>query len=213
MFTVLGPTGGGKSIVLAQAALACAQDGKQVAFFSLEMPATAVWKRIAANAANCPLPRAGQIVNAGTLNKLGAAIRAASKLPLTIFDSMLTMTDIEVEARRLAKQGKADVVIVDYIQRVRNVGKFPCREQAVADIATRLKSLTMESRCAVLTASQLNKEGDARESAAIEHDSDILFRIKEDGFYCQKFRRGPDNWTVPAVMRGELGRFEEERRK
>jgi len=98
-------------------------------------------------------------------------------------------------------------VIVDYVQRVRHT-KADTREQAVAEVTSRLKSLALQSGCAVLTASQLNKQGDVRESAAIEFDSDIVLKITEEGILCQKFRRGAANFIVAVTMQGSLGRFD-----
>ncbi|MEI6279069.1 MAG: DnaB-like helicase C-terminal domain-containing protein [Verrucomicrobiae bacterium] len=210
LITVAGPTGGGKSLMLAQTALAAARAGKAVAFFSLEMPTKAVWRRLVANLANVALPKPHERPNAQQEKALSPAINAAAKLPLTIHDSLHSLVEIEAESRRLIKLGKADLIVVDYAQKVRHSGGER-REQEVAEVTSRLKSLALKSHVAVVTASQLNKDGDVRESAAIEFDSDILLKITSEGIYCQKFRRGPCNWTVGATMRGELGRFDEQK--
>ena len=49
LFVVGAPTGGGKSILLYQAAMEALLKGKSVAIFSLEMPAKAILQRIASN--------------------------------------------------------------------------------------------------------------------------------------------------------------------
>ena len=208
--TVAGPTGGGKSLMLAQAALTAAKAGKAVVFFSLEMPATAVLRRIVANLANIALPKPHESLTTHQLTAITPAINTVAKMPLTVRDILHSLTEIESESRRLIKLGKADLVIVDYVQRVRHT-KADTREQAVAEVTSRLKSLALQSGCAILTASQLNKQGDVRESAAIEFDSDIVLKITDEGVMCQKFRRGASNFVVPVTMRGELGRFEVQR--
>jgi replicative DNA helicase len=207
--TVAGPTGGGKSLLLAQAALNAARAGKAVVFFSLEMPAKAVLRRLVANLANVALPKPHETLFDQQLKAIKPAINGIAKMPLVILDNLHSLAEIEAESRRLIKLGKADIVVVDYVQRVRHT-KADTREQAVAEVTSRLKSLALQSACAVLTASQLNKQGDVRESAAIEFDSDIVLKITDDGILCQKFRRGASNFVVPVTMQGALGRFDGE---
>ena len=160
--TVAGPTGGGKSLLLAQAALDAVRVGKGVVFFSLEMPARAVLRRLVANFANVALPKPHETLAEHQLKTLAPALNAIAKMPLTILDNLHSLAEIEAESRRLIKLGKADVVVVDYVQRVRHT-KADTREQAVAEVTSRLKSLALQSGCAVLTASQLNKQGDVRD--------------------------------------------------
>lgn len=210
--TVAGPTGGGKSLMLAQAALEAARAGKGVVFFSLEMPDKAVLRRIVSNYANVPLPKPHEIVTTDQLSAISPAMRKVAKMPLIILDSLPTLAEIEAESRRLIRLRKADLVIVDYVQKVRHT-KADTREQAVAEVTSRLKSLALQSGCAVLTASQLNKQGDVRESAAIEFDSDIVLKITDEGILCQKFRRGASNFVVPVTMQGALGRFDGEKKE
>ena len=176
-------------------------------FFSLEMPGKAVLRRLVSNFANIALPKPHERLTEHQERALSPAIHAIAKMPLIIRDNLHALAEIEAESRRLIKLNKADLVIVDYCQRVRHP-KSDTRQQTISEITSRLKSLALQSGCAVLTAAQLNRDGDVRESADIEQDSDILLKITKDGIIGQKFRRGADNWIVPVVMRGELGRFE-----
>jgi len=204
---VAGPTGGGKSLLLAQAALCAVRSGHSTAFFSLEMPAKAVLRRLVANMANMALPKAQELSSDEQLKAISLAVARVSKMPITIIGNMLSLSEIETEARRLSKLGKADIVVVDYVQRVHNASADN-REQSVAEITSRLKSLAIQENCAVLSASQLNRQGEVRESAAIEFDSDILLKITPESIFGQKFRRGASNFSVKVTMRGELGRFD-----
>lgn len=209
-----GPTGGGKSLLLAQAALHVAASGRSVAFFSLEMPGKAILKRMISNRANRPFPTHAHRYTTADLQSIGSQIRDIARFPLTIYASTVKLSEIEIEARRLIKLKKADLVVVDYIQRVRHVlAKGANREQVISDISSRLKSLATTTDCAVLTASQLNKQGDVRESTAIEQDSDILLKITGDGLLCTKFRRGESNWLLPITLQGHLGRLAVEDRR
>lgn len=208
MAVVAGLPGGGKSVLLAMAALAAAQAGKAVAFFSLEMPAQDVLKRMASNLAGVRVKAAHEKPSQGEMDRMSRALIGMTDLPLTISDNLTSLPEIEAEARRLARVGKADLIVIDYLQLIENAGP-ESREQAVSETARRLKNLALTSNSVVLTASQLNEDGRLRESRAIGHHADQVLMIGEDGITIGKNRRGPSGLSVRVRMRGELGRFEE----
>jgi replicative DNA helicase len=89
------------------------------------------------------------------------------------------------------------------------------REQAISELARRLKLTSLKANCAVLTASQLNEEGRLRESRAIGHHADSVLAIRHtEGsslIAVDKNRRGQRGVTLPVTMRGDISRFEEVR--
>lgn len=211
MTVVAGETGGGKSILLALAALANAQIGRSVAIFSLEMPARDILKRMAANLAGLPIKAAHEKPEKEEQEKLDRISRALiglTSLPLTIIDTMTSLAEIEAEARRLARLGKADLIVVDYLQLIANEGP-DSREQAISEIARKLKNLALSSGSAVITASQLNEDGKLRESRAIGHHADHVLIIGDGKITIAKNRNGQANVSAQVTMRGELGRFDE----
>ena len=113
-----------------------------------------------------------------------------------------------MEARRLIRLKKADVVIVDYIQLVENTGA-ETREACISEVARKLKNLALTANIAVLTASQLNDNGMLRESRAIGHHADFVISISDGSLIVDKNRHGPRNVSIPIKLKGELGRFEE----
>jgi replicative DNA helicase len=91
--------------------------------------------------------------------------------------------------------------------------KADSREQAISELARRLKLTALKTNSVVLTASQLNEEGRLRESRAIGHHADAVINIRHDGspiIVIDKNRRGQRGATVPVVMRGDISRFEED---
>lgn len=81
------------------------------------------------------------------------------------------------------------MLIIDYLQLVRNAGKFSSREQQVADISRTLKLLSLELSTPIIALCQLNRNAarneptmaDIRESGAIEQDADnIIFLYPND---------------------------------
>lgn len=217
MLVVGAPTGGGKSIMLYQAALAALEKGKSVAIFSLEMPAKAILQRISSNMIGKRVisiqdaKRESDQRNIASAVELRTAITKLMNAPLTICDSMSEVGEIDAEARRLAQQGKADVIIVDYLQIV-TMTKADNREQAISELTRRLKLTALKTNSVVLTASQLNDEGKLRESRAIGMHADAVVII-QDGEECIlkiiKNRRGQRDVFTTAKMRGEISRFEE----
>jgi len=201
-------TGGGKSILLAMAALATALENRAVAFFSLEMPAPDILRRMAAHLAGLPLKAIHEKPTAAEMDRMSEALIRLSTLPLTIVDTKFTLPDIEAEARRLIGRGEAELIIVDYAQLVEHRGA-ETREQVVSEIARRLKNLAMSNRKAVLTASQLNDEGKLRESRALGHHADQVVLLEPTSLLLAKNRRGPKDARLALKLRGELGRFEE----
>ena len=102
-----------------------------------------------------------------------------------------TIQQIEIEARRRKNRKKLDLLVIDYLQLVRNIGNFKSREQEVADISRTLKLLSLELEIPIIALCQLNRNAskneptlaDIRESGAIEQDADnviFLYPQEED---------------------------------
>jgi replicative DNA helicase len=212
MMTVAAETGGGKSILLVQSALANLEENKPVLFLSLEMSSDDVYRRMAAHLAGVPIREAEdyKTEHRFELPKLGEAFAKLSKLPITVIDGISHINDIEAEITRHASEGKAEVVCCDYIQIISADGDS--REGTISEIARRLKVMALRHNFVIFTASQLNDEGKLRESRAIGMHSDqvvMVEHIKEKTrIIVKKNRRGIRNATVSVVMNGELSKFE-----
>ena len=214
LMVVASESGGGKSIFMVQAALANLLDGKSVVYFSLEMDKTDVFERIVANYANIPVRTSEEYhtTHARELPTISQAILAVQKMPIIIMDNVIDLNSIIAEAKRLKLLGKADVIIVDYLQIVES-DNSDNREQQVSDIARKLKNLATMIKVPVITGSQLNDEGKVRESRAIKQHSNQLVFIKhyndKSSIFVDKNRRGPRNYTFPITMEGEISKLKE----
>jgi replicative DNA helicase len=200
---VAGGTGSGKSVLLGMAALEAATAGKSVLFFSLEMPAVDVIKRMVANLSGYAIPRATDRPAERHVKATIEGLDVISGLPLTVADDARNLAQIEAAAMT----ARADFIIVDYLQLV-ETPKADNRELGISEVARRLKSIALSRKVAVLTASQLNDDGRLRESRAIGHHADLVISVDDDGIACTKHRRGPGGWHVAAALRGHLARFE-----
>ncbi len=200
--------------------------GDRIAFFSSEMKRLAIARRLFA----CTAPVNHHLLRAGLFGDSDwpRAVTALQKIPRGAFlinDSADSIQQVCALATRVhgasIQQGKRiGVIYVDYLQRLvsRKGGRNENREQQVAQAAVDLKNLARKLDCAVVVMSQLNKEGEARESAAIFHECDVFLELDrpgmEDGdpteaFVRIKKQRDGDRGQVQLHYRGDLFRFTE----
>ena len=66
------------------------------------------------------------------------------QLPIHLITTARTLQHIENTARKLKNKNNLGLLIIDYIQLIKNKGKFNNREQEVADITRTLKLLSLE---------------------------------------------------------------------
>jgi replicative DNA helicase len=102
----------------------------------------------------------------------------------SILTKCRTIQQIEIEAKKLKSKGKLDLLVIDYLQLVKNSGQFTNREQQVADISRTLKLMSLDLDIPIIALCQLNRNAakavptmaDIRESGSIEQDADnIIF--------------------------------------
>lgn len=131
----------------------------------------------------------GTIENDLEWEKIANACQSISELPITISTNVRTIQDIEYYAKTLKNQNKIDLMIIDYIQLLRDKDSFQSREQEVADISRRLKLLTLDLNIPIIALCQLNRNAnerepsmaDLRESGSLEQDADnIIFIYQEN---------------------------------
>ena len=143
------------------------------------------------------------------LPKLADAFAKLTKYPIEVIDGIGTIREIEAE---IDKHSDYDVVCCDYIQIVSSDNNDN-RENAISEVARRLKLSAMKHKMVMFTASQLNDEGKLRESRAIGMHSDQVVCIEHKGkskLIVRKNRRGARNAMISVTMNGELSRFDPE---
>lgn len=180
----------GKTTFALQIAQNIMNKGKKVAFVSLEMSDTQIITKMISRESrvNSRKIRNGSIDESEIL-RITEAITQISDLKFTILTKSRTIQQIEIETRKLKNKDKIDVLIIDYLQLVKNAERFTNREQEVADISRTLKLLSLELDIPIIALCQLNRNAsrtiptmaDIRESGAIEQDADnIIFLYQED---------------------------------
>lgn len=180
----------GKTTFALQIAERIAGYNKSVMFVSLEMSEEQIIQKILAKKSrvNSRKIRNGDLTGE-ELDNIYIKCGEISDLPLLLYTKLKSIQQIEIEARKLKNKGKIDLLIIDYLQLVRNMGNFKSREQEVADISRTLKLLSLELEIPIIALCQLNRNAskneptlaDIRESGSIEQDADnVIFLYQED---------------------------------
>ena len=156
--------------------------GRRSLFFSMEMKRQKVMMKLVSDIGNVPFSaiKKGQLED-HQWNGVRNAIQLVKTSKLHVDDSSgLSIDDIERKSRQIkAKYGELDLIVIDYIQRLKiDSGNM---YQELTNASNRLKDLFMELGCAGIVLAQLKKNSigvpnasDLRETGAIENDSDAL---------------------------------------
>ncbi len=162
---------------------------KNIAIFSLEMPAEQLVMRM--------ISSLGQIDNkklqTGKLEsedwrRVNEAVTQLSDTNIFFHDAGgITAGEIKAKCRRLATQGEGlGLVIIDYLQLIDSSNRYSgSRQQEVSEISRSLKTMALELEVPVIALSQLSRNvekredkkpvlSDLRESGSIEQDADIV---------------------------------------
>lgn len=185
---VAGLSGMGKSVLLGDFFRAWMRDRIPSVLVSPEMGREEIWRRQAAAA--CRVNH--DALNSGRLydedwSRLARWITDTAEAPSWVFDQgRVTLPDL----RELVLKGVAEYgwqgVVVDYAQKIHH--RAGTREREVAEIAVGLKELAREADVAMVVGAQINREStkrtdkvpklsDLRESAALEHEADLVILV------------------------------------
>ena len=125
-------------------------------------------------------------------------VRAAGELSrgqLLIDDSPShTVTEIAAVARRLRRRAGLRLVVIDYLQLIEPDNPKDPRQEQVAKMTRRLKTLARELKIPILCLAQLNRQTEIakdnrprlshlRESGAIEQDADVVMFVHREEYY------------------------------
>ena len=212
LWVVGGKPSQGKSVLLLQVAAERIRNGDPVAIFTLEMMKTEIIGRLVSCMGRVDY---GEIVqpkniNRGVIQRIQNAAATIRNSPLWIDDSAnQSIETITAEATRIRdSHGSLALVVVDYIQLIRGGrGKNESREEEVARASGGLKQMAKALGCPVISASQLNEQGQVRESRAIAQDADAVLFIVEEGIKVGKMRNGVRDSVLNLKLDGRFQRF------
>ena len=186
---VLGarPSMGKTALALGIATFAAIKGHRNVALFSLEMPAEQIAMRMLCSEANVKMEdlRTGNVSDR-EWRRIADALSVLSRCRLYIDDtSGLKPSQLRSRCRRLAMNSKLDLVLVDYLGMMGSDGKHDNRQLEVSEISRRLKEIAMELKVPLVVCAQLSRDAksrkdktpilsDLRDSGSIEQDADVV---------------------------------------
>ena len=213
--TVIGAESGrGKSVWMLNAAGHCALTGGKVAIFSPEMEYRDLTNRIVAASADVRIKDVeSRTCDEHTLERLQNVSDLLRDTTLRMFDSPdINLDFVRQQCSLMKRDVGLDMVVVDYLQ-ILEGGVGDTREQIVSNAARRLKVLSGELDCVVITGSQLNEsESDQvysmkslRESRGIAHHSDLVVLLQHE-LSQMKEPTGNVDMAIVKQRRGRVGR-------
>lgn len=222
--------GAGKTSIALNMASAALLTGKTVGFFSAEMDAKSIVKRMVANWGRVDFRRLNSGLFAhGDMAKISDACGDISERRLFINDRpAIRLQDLVSEARKMKRREKVDILFIDYLSLVKNERRDVPRHEQVAEISKTLKQTARELDIPIIVLSQLTREAQGarpnlsqlRDSGSVEEDSDIVILLWNQGytsdvrdevkisFIIEKHRNGPIG-DIPMIFTPERMKFQE----
>lgn len=197
---------------------------RKVAFFSLEMTAEQIARRLLCTEAGLSESVFwNKSFQVSELTRLTSAVAAFKKAKIFIDPTGgITIAELRAKARRLKMKEDIDVIVIDYLQLMHADGRVDSRQQEVAEISGGIKKLAKDLKVPVLVLAQLNREVDKtagagarpklahlRESGTIEQDADIvtfLHRNREDAKEVSSPNQSVEaEWIIEKNRNGRTG--------
>ena len=183
------PAVGKTAFALNIACAAAKSTKKNIAIFSLEMPAEQLIMRMISSLGQVDNKKlqTGKMENEDW-RRINEAISQLADTNIYFHDAGgVTASEIKAKCRRLSTQGEGlGLVIIDYLQLIDSSSKYAgSRQQEVSEISRSLKTMALELEVPVIALSQLSRNvekredkkpvlSDLRESGSIEQDADIV---------------------------------------
>lgn len=222
LLVVAAETSRGKTALALQMAahMALGKQALKVAVFSYEMNPLSLRQRIVSAQAEIRLKaiRAREFTDQEREKYKAFRNSLPRGRSIIIVDSYaMTITDVIAHLRKLKATDDLDAAVIDYLQLVNPANtRDSSREREVAEIARRLKTSAGEINIVMVALSQLNDQGQLRESRAIGQHSDDVLIIKEnkdaeDSFereiLLDKMRNGPRGQRIKVDFFGDYVSF------
>lgn len=192
---VAGRPGMGKSVYgisLSQAA--SMSQGKNVLFFSLEMPSSEVIERMVSSVGKIPYSKIRDASCFDDYNQeLVSAVGKVKNASIKIIETpSIHINQIKSYSRKVHRKEPVGLVVVDHISIASGDG--PNREREMASITGGLKALAKELKCPVVGLCQLNRSVESepdkkpqmkhlRDSGSIEQDADVIQLLWREEYY------------------------------
>jgi replicative DNA helicase len=206
------PSMGKTSLVLNMAQHVAIQPEHTVGFFSLEMSKESLFLRLLTSEAQIDSHRLmSGAIGQKDYGRISHALESLSAMRLFIDDTAnIGVMEMRAKARRLQKEHRLSLLVVDYIQLMSGRGRFENRTLELAAISRSLKGLAKELSVPIVVLSQLSRApesrsdhrpqlSDLRESGALEQDADVVVLIYREDAY-NRDPNNPDAGTAELIV-------------
>lgn len=177
-------TGIGKTTAGTQCVLAASQAGYVTAMLSLEMGDREVSRKLIAQlSGTCLSDWVQGRSTSDDRRRIQASTKVAVKWPIYMDDDPM-VTPAALDSRLAAMAETPRLLVVDYLQLMQSglVDRDANRERHVAHISRQLKLLALKYNLTVMALSQVNAQGETRESSAIQQDATQVVRLDRKEF-------------------------------
>lgn len=194
------PTSCGKTQFALNVVLrAAVQNNMGGLYFSFEMPAKQLAKRMTQTTAACNLKE----LRAGTMSddkkkRVFESLDRLEKAPIFTNHYVKSIDELRAKARMHKRRNKLEWIVIDYLQLVPFDQRMK-KHDGIAEISHQVKLMAMELDIPVILLAQVNREGakretgltlhDLKDSGDIENDADIILLMWPDGFDVDDARR------------------------
>jgi replicative DNA helicase len=174
------------------------------AIFSLEMSKEQLAMRIISATAGIDYGRAhtGHLKDSDLI-KLNNAKELLIQSAIHIDDTPgININELLTKARRLKTDHNVGLIIIDYLQLMRDDSKPELGQEEISRISSALKTLARELTISIIVISQLRETlekrkktqrrpilSDLRGTGSLESDADVILFVYREAVYCKKCRR------------------------
>lgn len=191
-YVITARTSVGKTTLACYIANTLQRNGAKPLFITIEMDSNQIASILASIESGVSFSKIRTKSYKGTeLDRYVDALRMHYKGNICINDSLYGDFDkLELEVRKLVRQQRCNVVIIDYIQQFRLNTRFDSRHAEISEISRRLQIITKELSIPVFALAQLNRgavnnsnKGPfgslafIKDSGAIEQDADVVINL------------------------------------
>ena len=223
-------TSQGKTSAALQIATETAKQGLASAFFSLEMQPRSLFRRMTTQLSGINPRNGGSMLEYEERAKERTAATWLGENPIWLDSSSRTVPAMLAAIRRIPREPRLGLVVVDYLQLIQTTGRPESRAREIGTLARELKLAAQEFGVPFLVLSQFNRESakekrrpelyDLKESGDCENHSDVVIILHATELeaeavdramvaYVPKQREGPRGKEVSMVFRSDIQRLEE----
>ena len=206
MIVVSARPGQGKTALVCSIASNWLTRGGNIHFFSFEMSGEDLTERMISNGADIDynVIKGKYTITNDVFDTIGNFYKSIEGNVIIDGVDFIELSNFKARCMEVKKSHNTDLIIVDYIQLMRDKSK-KVREQEISSISRTIKEIAMKLDIPIIALAQLSREvekrpdkrpqlSDLRESGAIEQDADkVVFLLRPEYYGIDEMHDGTDS--------------------